>query len=578
MDYSSEINLKEDEFNFPVLISSPTHKSSHQRFLPKECLTCEPSDALSHGAETAPNSPTKTPSERDFESGLLGIRCDEDAIFARRRLKPLPQNHFNMQNLKQAPFERKICLIRQVLITFSACFTPTYKIQANFNKLLRAFGLEGALFFVAGAYFLEVYPNGRRGTLPVTLSIKADSGFHLEKMELMEIVVDNVSGGFYSCIEEIEDEAAFVGKLPVTYPPFLQVLAFAGICVGTTPFFGGGWAECVVSAFLGAVFGLLNLVAVRYARLRGTFDFWSSVVIGLLCRIGLEVASLFASYDGIHPYTLNLMSIFLPSVLWILPGFSMISGFTDLLYGHKTLAVTNIFGAAFCALNIGVGVFVGFYALLSIEAPFVGNETSTLRDHLYHQYQQNLIIGREYRFYLFLMLFPTIFFVSILFNATPRQMPAMLITAFVSFLIYTLLSEIRLEIGNHGFSDYLGSFASSALEISRNASSNDNLRGIAIKFFKNTVALPEPVTNFVGAAVVGFVASIFSHIFACSTTPIIYGGILLLAPGTWGARSAFEFLRTNFTLGIYRGFNMLTIALFIALGVTFGRTIGGASK
>lgn len=242
-------------------------------------------------------------------------------------------------------------------------------------------------------------------------------------------------------------------------------------------------------------------------------------------------------FHGVH---LNYMSVILPPIIWILPGFSMINGFTDFLTGQKTLGISNIFNALFTAFAIGFGMLLGFNLPFIKDIPVVEHEFLPERLSLLNSLDTHQLIGLGHRLSPAVkMLFDLVAFavcifpISITFDCHPKQMPVVMLVSTLSF------------------------WASSATSLAT----------------EKLVGFHDCIPNFVGGFVAGILSALWSWVSGYSTTPGIFLGIVILAPGTWGARCFFHGCKMNLEQCGRFGFGMIAISLAIAVGTLMGRAL-----
>lgn len=491
--------------------------------------------------------------KEDLEKIPDGVSFDEQILkkrFIANSLKrPDVKNVYaeNVARLRNADIKSKLRLIRKTLTSLSSNHAPSFKLQMYFGKMCEALNLKGSISLLPGAAIVSF------DCTPETISLKLPGGLNLEKLELVEIVIDSACAGSYASCEDACNELENVGNLPAPYPKWLAVLAFGGLCIGATVMFGGWLYETIISFIVGSLFGVVLFAADLLPASLPTFDFWASVLFAGLVRAIVDIcAYFFKASDGIHRMNLNFMAILLPAIIWILPGFMMTNGFIDYFYGNRALGISNIFNAFFVSFNIGIGIFVGFHSFVWREAPYIAGEVEPVRQRIYDYLCSNMLIDNvaysRLPFYTNLcvtavLFLSCIFFISITFNATPRQIPAILVVGSGAFFVESLLGMLSVPGGVTGA-------AATA-----------------------TATMPAPIRGFFGAFAAGSLASVFSALTKFSSTPLIYTGIVILAPGAWGARCAFYFLRSNSTEGSMRLFGMFSIATGLALGTILGRTM-----
>lgn len=457
--------------------------------------------------------------------------------------------------------DERISFLRLLVSALPACHIPFGSVSMHFHRCCEIFGWGKAeCFFASNAVFF---------TTPVGSSyVHAPVGFDFAKIDLYEAILAKFYGGGFHRLEQVHRLLSKIHSLPELYPAWLRVPSFGALCVAVSPAFGGGWLECLVGWVLGCGFGALLLLVPYLPALSATFDFWSSALIGAGCRLAMEiVVRLFRCSDGIHGRLINFYAVCLPVVIWILPGFSQIAAFTDYLLGNRALGVAAVFSSLFCAFSIGLGLFFGFYIFAWWEAPLIAPEPNPCRNlQLENYYRATGVYGASYNYWILLSVPAAAFFIALNFNATPRQCFPIVVVATACFAVYFLLMQLTTTPRRIGFLDF-------------------DLLGVASSFgaaeveqLPGSVHVPEACSSLVAAFTASVLGCIWSRLTGYHALPVIYGSIVMLAPGGWGANAAFNALRMNLSLAGYQMVNMLLISLSLATGVLLGKAITRYSR
>lgn len=471
--------------------------------------------------------------------------------------------------------DERVQYVILMLRSLTSNYCPNYKIMNYFRTVSAALGLpQASLSLLPGCALLSVeQADGKLSSWNVHTS----GGLNMERLEGLEIVIDNLLNGWYSNLQDAMVEMKAIATLPSAYPRALKVLAFGGICLGATPMFNGSAIDTLLSFVLGIAFGwTLFYGSDLMPGFASTFDFWTSALFSLIARALIQLVGLAKARDSFYSLPCNFIAIILPPLIWILPGFAMINGFVDFLHGLRTLGITNIFNALFVALNIGFGILVGFYSLFWIPAPIVEGEVLPTR-----MAYMDLVTSPSLKIYgwllpqgisnhlanilLFMMC---IFFVSITFDINPKQLPSILVVATLAYFTvdYSFKGGSLFGIGK-SLVDSSRSFVLSFLANSQTKAGKSLITDSA------SFGFPEPIIFLMGGFVAGSLGTLYSHLTGYSSTPVVFLSIVILAPGTYGARAFFHFARSNFVEGVFRFLGMMFVALAIAVGIIFGRAV-----
>lgn len=476
---------------------------------------------------------------------------------------------------QKGSLDERVQYLSLMLRSLTSNYCPNYKVMSYFRAVSAALGLpQASLSLLPGCALLSV--EQADGSLR-SWNVHMSGGLNMERLEALEIVIDNLLNGWYSNLREAMIEMKAIATLPSAYPRPLKVLAFGGICLGAAPIFNGSHIDTIISFVLGLAFGWTLIYASDWMPgFASTFDFWTSALFTLLARGAIELVSLFEAGDGFNRMPCNFIAIILPPLIWILPGFAMINGFVDFMHGFRTLGISNIFNALFIAFNIGFGMLVGFYSLFFLPAPIVEGEIiparlnyfTTITSRSLQIYGWLLPQGINGYFSTVLLFLICIFFVAITFDVNPKQLPCILVVSTLAFFAVDLvLSSTGLFGKTKSLLTSDRSFVHSFLANSPYLPLKDSITG------KATFGFPEPVGFLIGGLVAGTLGTLYAHLTGFSSTPIVFLSIVILAPGTYGARTFFHFARSNFVEGVFRFLGMMFVALSIAVGVIFGRAI-----
>jgi len=391
-------------------------------------------------------------------------------------------------------------------------------VQADYlRRLLAAMQLDADFTILPGQTTIFMREDVSPAQGVNVLSFKTGLGYNFDRLEDVEAVLcDAMEGKLYGGMDEALNALERIVRRAPQYGPWIHPVCWSIIGLLVTVLLGGRFIDGAVASFTGLVFGLA-LISLDVAPILGfTFDFWISfLVAGIL---GLVQALLLPK--------LAFWPAFLASVILILPGFSMAMGFTDVFSRNTVYGLTTLFNAAWTALSIGLGAFLGVRAagILTLRTltPIAPWE----------------MVGNGYHDWVQLVMYP---FFNILLNATFGAKP--------------LQAATIAPIATIAF-------------------------GISVGCGKLAMA---PEANILASCLVmGIAGHIYGRLTKTSELPTILSGVIVFAPGTYGARSCYyalvAALTQDSTPAIYamkQAANMLTISAAMALGILISRILFG---
>lgn len=347
-------------------------------------------------------------------------------------------------------------------------------IQADYIKrLLAAMNLDAEFTILPGqtSIFMKEDISPSQGVN--VLTFKTGLGYNLDKLEDVEAVLcDAMAGKIFGGMDQALASLERINKRSTSFGPWIHPVGWSLIGGITTMLLRGNFVDAGVALGTGLVFGLALLGTEYYAPSIPVFDFGISFV----------VAFILALVQALALPTLHFWPTFLASVILILPGFSMAMGFTDVFAKQIAFGLTTLFNAAWTALNIGLGAFLGFRSvgvILSKPDLLPLDPTNVAQNP----------------WYLALALYPVF---NVLLNATfqAKKVQCFIISAFAS--VAFALCEL---LGRYGFSD----------------EANILLCCLAM----------------------GVLGQVHGRVAGTTELATTLSGIIVFAPGTYGARSAF---------------------------------------
>lgn len=389
-------------------------------------------------------------------------------------------------------------------------------IQADYlRRLLAAMKMDAEFTILPGqtTVFMKEDVSPAQGVN--VLTFKTGLGYNFDRLEDVEAILNGVMAGrLYGGLDEAMSQLERLGRRSPQWGLWIHPVCWSIIGCLTTVLLGGRFIDGAVASVTGLVFGLALISLEAVPVLGFTFDFWVSYV----------VAALLALAQAFVLPSLAFWPAFLASVILILPGFSMAIGFTDVFSRNTVFGLTTLFNAAWTALAIGLGAFLGVRSasLLALRTivPVVPWEMK----------------GAGYPDWVALLLYPAFnFLLNVTFQAKPLQAATIAPLATCAFAV---------SVACGGFS----------------AEAN-----ILLSCFS-----------------MGLLGHLYGRVTGNTELPTILSGVIVFAPGTYGARCAYyaatAATTADSTAAIYalkQAGSMLSISASMAIGILMSRVLFG---
>lgn len=441
-------------------------------------------------------------------------------------------------------------LVFQVVGLLSCSGCPSYKTVEYATEMMRVIGCSQiALQLIPGTMLASYLEPGE--PLPTSKIHPLRGGMHLERLELVEIVADSLIHGYYAASSDalslLRADLETIRTMPRVYTPALRIFAFGSLCITTTFMFNGSLLDSALAFILGCIFGCLLVLSERLSGPIGvTYDCWSSAIIATLASVASSLCK--AAVGPNEHRFLNPFALVFPAVIYILPGLSMIFGFTDFLSGFRTLGISNIFNAMFVSFSIGFGTWIGLNILtpllggVKINAPAAfldgGLNVSWLIDAFMRcgSHSHRLFRNPGVAFLISVLSFVcSIYFINISFSTAPRQMIFSIGIPTVAYIFGVSLSHIF-----PGFYGYIH----------------------------------EAVASSLGGFVAAFLSTIATELTGMTGSAAIFLGVVVFAPGAKGAKCLFLLISKDYPGSAQQLQDMFSVSACIATSVLFGRAVG----
>lgn len=361
------------------------------------------------------------------------------------------------------------------------CGTPAHRLEAAVNRVCAALDVRLACYatptvlFVsgdAGARILRVEP----------------ADVQLERLVRVDALSEDVAAGRVAP-REARVELAAIEAAPPRFGALAVTLAIAAASGGTALFFGGGPWEVGVSAALGLGVGLLARLMGRSQRTIGLFEVVAALFVAAM-------AGWLSRYVPVAPRLVTLAGIIV-----LVPGFTLTVGIAELATRNLAAGTARLAAAVMGFLQLGLGAAIGWRVA-------GGNVAVAVEGTLPPWAEVPALVA-------------VMCGLGVIFQARPRDFPAIVLGGFVAF---------------HG------------------AGLGASLVG------------PE-LGVFVGAVLIGMASNLFGRLRNLPASLTLVPGILLLVPGSRGFNSFRAFLEASTLAGVDAAFWMLVVAASLVGGL-----------
>lgn len=232
-------------------------------------------------------------------------------------------------------------LIRSLSLALHQSGVPSYKLEESMGNVARRLNIPLQMLGMPTGILL----NFPRDQEPITHVLRVfQAGVHLERIELLTAVVDQVCRGILSPELALQRVREIVHLKP-RWGPWAIVIAYLFSATAFAVFFQGGFRELWVSMAVGLSVGLL--AAYVQPRVRPGSRFFE-----------LIAAAVSALVAGLADNVLGQFSEWVPlaaGLIILLPGISLVDAIEELAHGHLASGGARLagVGVAFLALTFG---------------------------------------------------------------------------------------------------------------------------------------------------------------------------------------------------------------------------------
>lgn len=405
----------------------------------------------------------------------------------------------------KASLKEKATLVGRLGLMMLSVGTGAWRVRASMNKLSRALGITCTADIGLLAIEYTCIENGETYTNAISLNT---TGVNTDKLNSLESFAD----GFHERAERYSVEQFHrildkIQNMPGNYKAWNLGLAAAVACCAFTFLLGGGIVE-MICAFFGA--GVGNFV--RKKLLENHITLLANVTAGVASAcctyvLLIKLAELACNVSSIH------QAGYICSMLFVIPGFPLITGFIDL-----------------AKLDLRSGIERLTYALLIIiMATLTGWITATIFRFQPSEFKEISLNPAIMLVFRLAASFCGVYGFSLMFNSTRKM-------AVTAGLIGMLVNTLRLEL---------------------------------IDF----TSIPVSVAAFIGTLCAGLLASAIKKKVGFPRITLTVPSIVIMVPGMFMYKGIYYIALNDIQNGALWLTKAILIVIALPLGLIFARIL-----
>lgn len=319
----------------------------------------------------------------------------------------------------------------------------------------------------------------------------------LYKLNRLKALVNDLKTNSIS-IEKAIENLNQIKKDKKSYATYQVILSFSTVAACLVVFMQGKLIDIATASLTGSLVAVLSIY-MKSAQLEPIKE----TIISFLVATMAFVIQIFIP-------ELNVNIITISSIIILIPGLSLTISISELASKHFSSGTSRLMGAIVEFLKLGAGIIAAYHL-----AGYIGLKGSEQSLNEYSIFVRSIVI-----------LFSTAA-TSIVFNASPKDLPKILLAALSTMLF--------LELTNTFFSLNFSIF----------------------------------MTSFYA----GLISNVFSLRYNKNSSTLLLPSIIFLVPGTLGIKSLQLLISQDLNLGLGEITKTVTIAILIVSGIFFADAI-----
>lgn len=263
---------------------------------------------------------------------------------------------------------RRSLLLKWIPVLYKGGATPFF-VQRHVDTLCKILDLSVNTTYIPGRVLItwdesSIHKSEHTDSLlyqPHAITLRVSWGFRVEMLERMNNLLTKIEKSIESPRYSIEELHGLVDKAAASLPVYNNwiLLAAFGILSGSMApaFFNGNYYDGLCALVLGTMAGVF---AIGSDYFPSSFLFMHEIVCSFMSSLFAVLACVAFKSAELHYWP-----IVLATTIWILPGFSMVIGFMDVVTKFTIAGFTTHFAAVFVGLTMALGYAVSIRFLHS---------------------------------------------------------------------------------------------------------------------------------------------------------------------------------------------------------------------
>ncbi|PVV01908.1 hypothetical protein BB560_003655 [Smittium megazygosporum] len=407
--------IKRDLNANPNTPNSPQNESEPQYYVNVTNLKekdSEPYHGVGINAESAFQSGFQSPNNEKVYNTKFDQTLESQNIKDQQELGNNLLPLFN-EVYPQKSFEKihDTIMFRKFLMQIAQCLgsygCPLYRLEENLDRLSRYSGIDANFAALPG--FILVFFTDSEGNHSQTKIVKTNSTYDVQKLELVDALLEDVLNERLS-VETGLIKLSFIKSLPMIYPWYYMMFSYCISSMGVCPVaFNGGYKEAGISFLLGMFEYIFYELSKKIPGLQNLVEIISAFMVGF-CTSALSKYICFAP-------------VALASLVILLPGMIMTTGFIELLAKSFITGTIKIFYALTIMFVLTFGIQIG---QLTFGAITIGGTESPIKLDI----DSCVPMSKYWNIIFFPML---VYSCCIFFNMPKKRVPLCLVISVIMY-------------------------------------------------------------------------------------------------------------------------------------------------
>jgi uncharacterized membrane protein YjjP (DUF1212 family) len=380
------------------------------------------------------------------------------------------------------------------------------RLEGAIRSTARALGVNCEIWSAPTGLLLSLTDSCEQRSLPLTRVLRLEPGdVDLAALVTLDNIAERVVAGELS-IADARQRMSLLDRAPTRSDKLRAVGAFGLAAASVTALLRTGWVDVAVAAVLGLIIGWLAVSMRKYEHAAPALEAIAAFVATFL-------ATMFSAYSNM---ALSLQTVVIASLIVLMPGLTLTTAVAELAGQQLVTGTTRLAGAVMTLMKLTFGSLAASQLLsaLGVHAPLAP--------------APSLPVAVE-----FVAMFAAAFAIATLFRAPKRDIPLVMGSAVLGYLL-TRAGGAWLALGNPA------AFSSAV---------------------------------FFSSIVIAALANVYGRIAGRPGALVRVAGIMLLVPGSGGFRGLTSVMENNFTLGVETAVAVVGALIALVAGILFGSLI-----